>query len=211
MHMKAGKRIIICMAITAVAFFSGLREIPKAYAEEQMLGEIRMFAGNFAPRGWAFCNGQILSIAQNTALFSLLGTTYGGNGSTTFALPDLRGRSPIGTGQGPGLSNYVLGQQGGIESQTLLTNNMPAHTHPLSEPASTSAGTSNTPGADKVLAKAVTPDRQEVNIYTTATPDTSLKSSPAGVTGGSIPLVTRAPFLAINYIIAVEGIYPSQP
>jgi microcystin-dependent protein len=210
MKMKALKKIMVCMAVVAVTLFSGLKETPKAYAEEQMLGEIRMFAGNFAPRGWAFCNGQVLSISTNSALFSLLGTTYGGNGTSTFALPDLRGRSPVGAGQGPGLQNYVLGQQGGTESQTILSSNMPAHTHSLSDPASTSQGTSNTPGTDKILAKAVTPDRQEVNIYTTASPDTSLKSSSAGVAGNSLPLATRAPYLAINYIIAVEGVYPSR-
>src|SRR5437879_11862971 len=96
-----------------------------------LLGSIIMFAGNFAPRGWALCNGQILPIAQNTALFSILGTTYGGNGQTTFALPDLRGRVPVGSGQGPGLSNYDLGQQGGSESETLTVNQMPEHTHAI--------------------------------------------------------------------------------
>ena len=100
------------------------------------IGQITLFAGNFAPRGWAFCNGQLLSIAQNTALFSILGTTYGGNGQTTFALPDLRGRVPVHAGQGPGLSNYDLGQQGGAESVTLTTAQMPAHTHPANANAS---------------------------------------------------------------------------
>src|SRR5438270_2669849 len=96
---------------------------------EPFLGEIRMFGGNFAPRGWSLCNGQLLPIAQNTALFSLLGTTYGGNGQTTFALPDLRGRVPLHWGQGPGLSNYDLGEQTGTESVTLLSTQMPAHSH----------------------------------------------------------------------------------
>src|SRR5215207_9632471 len=98
---------------------------------EPFIGEIRMFGGNFAPRGWAFCEGQLLSIAQNTALFSILGTTYGGNGTTTFALPDLRGRVPIQPGQGPGLSPYTLGQMSGQENVTLLITNIPAHTHTL--------------------------------------------------------------------------------
>src|SRR5215213_5859350 len=93
------------------------------------IGEIRMFAGNFAPRGWALCNGQLLSISQNTALFSLLGTMYGGNGQTTFALPDLRGRVPLHFGQGPGLSNYVEGEVGGTETVTLTTGEMPSHNH----------------------------------------------------------------------------------
>src|SRR5688572_5350285 len=96
---------------------------------EPFIGEIIMFAGNFAPRGWAFCSGQLLSIAQNTALFSILGTTYGGNGQTTFALPDLRGRCPVHQGQGPGLSNYSLGQVGGTESVTLIASQLPPHSH----------------------------------------------------------------------------------
>lgn len=210
MHMKAVKRIIVCMSMVAVALFSGLKELPKAYADDPMIGEIRMFAGNFAPKGWAFCNGQLLNIAQNMPLYSLIGTTYGGNGITTFALPDLRSRSPIGSGQGPGLEWRTLGETGGTETQTPLTSNMPAHIHSLSEPASTSEGTSNTPGTDKILAKAVTPDRQEVNIYTTASPNTSLKSSDTSISGNSLPLATRTPFLVINYIIAVDGIYPSR-
>src|SRR3954466_12786852 len=96
---------------------------------DAMIGTIALFAGNFAPRGWQLCNGQILSIAQNTALFSILGTTYGGNGQTTFALPDLLGRVPIHSGQGPGLSNYVIGEMSGSETVTRLSTQMPAHNH----------------------------------------------------------------------------------
>src|SRR5664279_4089451 len=108
---------------------------------DPLLASILIFAGNFAPRGWALCNGQLMAINQNQALFSLLGTTYGGDGFTTFALPDLRGRVPIHMGQGPGLSNYIIGQTGGSENTTLLPTNLPPHTHPLiatSEPGSTS-------------------------------------------------------------------------
>src|SRR5690242_6832737 len=111
------------------------------------LGEIRIFAGNFAPRGWALCNGQILSIAQNTALFSILGTTYGGNGQTTFALPNLQGRVPIHPGQGPGLSSYNLGEQAGAENTTLLITNMPAHNHTAAVSISASQATQS-PTAD---------------------------------------------------------------
>src|SRR5262245_42833413 len=111
---------------------------------DSFIGSIILFAGNFAPRGWAFCQGQILSIAQNTALFSILGTTYGGNGQTTFALPDLRGRVPIGTGQGPGLSNIDLGEQSGSENVTLLASNMPPHTHDYI-PAASQTGSSDSP------------------------------------------------------------------
>src|SRR5437899_12703586 len=109
------------------------------------IGEIVMFAGNFAPRGWAFCNGQILSIAQNTALFSILGTTYGGNGQTTFALPDLRGRVPMHPGQGPGLTNHTLGEVAGSETTTLLSSNMPQHTHALN--CNSAAGTQPSPSS----------------------------------------------------------------
>src|SRR3982750_2476369 len=112
---------------------------------EPFLAEIIMFGGNFAPRGWAFCSGQILSIAQNTALFALLGTTYGGNGQTTFALPDLRGRAPIGTGQGPGLTNILLGELSGTQSVTLTSQQMPAHNHSVNASA-TVANTANPTG-----------------------------------------------------------------
>src|SRR3954465_13916452 len=110
------------------------------------IGQISLFGGNFAPRGWAFCKGQLLAISQNTALFSILGTTYGGNGQTTFALPDLRGRVPIHFGQGPGLSSYALGETGGAETTTLTVNELPAHTHAVSPRASNNAQTTNRPG-----------------------------------------------------------------
>src|SRR3954449_6617686 len=110
------------------------------------IGQISLFGGNFAPRGWAFCNGQLLAVSQNTALFSILGTTYGGNGETTFALPDLRGRVPLHPGQGPGLSPYVLGENGGQENVTLNVTQLPAHTHAVSPRASNNAQTTNRPG-----------------------------------------------------------------
>lgn len=194
---------------------------------DDFLAIIKLFAGNFAIRGWAFCQGQIMAISSNTALFSLLGTTYGGNGQTTFALPDLRGRAPIGTGQGPGLQNYILGQVGGSENITLTINNMPAHTHTVNTsaltvtpPASTAAGTSNTPGPSLVPAALPTigggPSAVTVKGY--ASQDNTTSLAPAPVTGnitvnpsgGSQPFDIRTPYLAINYIIALEGIYPSR-
>ena|SRR5438128_8975221 len=164
------------------------------------IGQITLFAGNFAPRGWAFCNGQLLSIAQNTALFSILGTTYGGNGQTTFALPDLRGRVPVHAGQGPGLSNYDLGQQGGAESVTLTTAQMPAHTHPAN--ANDSAATTNRPGGG-------VPARG--GSYADA-PDGSTTLDPAAVgsAGGDQPHTNVQPYTTLNYIIAIEGIFPSR-
>jgi microcystin-dependent protein len=169
---------------------------------EPFIGQIMLFAGNFAPRGWAFCNGQLLSIAQNTALFAILGTTYGGNGQTTFALPDLRGRVPVGPGQGPSLPNYNLGEQGGANSVTLTTAQMPAHTHAAS--AATGSGTSATP-ANNVWAGS----SQRDAIYA-STPGTTMHPAAISAVGNSQPHENMQPYTAINYIIALEGIFPSR-
>ena len=177
---------------------------------QPFLGEIRMFGGNFAPRGWAFCNGQILAIAQNTALFSLLGTTYGGNGQTTFALPDLRGRLPLNQGQGPGLSSYDLGRASGSETVTLLTTEMPAHTHAPTNTVNASArADSSTP------ASCVPADTGGPQIYASA-PDGSTTMFPGMITttvapvGGSQPHANMQPYLVVSFIIATEGIFPSR-
>lgn len=169
---------------------------------EPFLGEIIMFGGNFAPRGWAFCSGQLLSIAQNTALFSILGTTYGGNGTTTFALPDLRGRVPIHPGQGPGLSSYVLGEAAGVENVTLLTTQMPAHTHVLTSNASTAAATDTLPTGNFLAS-----DNQYTNASNTQMNANAVAIAP---TGGSQPHTNIQPFLCVNFIIALEGIFPSR-
>ena len=164
---------------------------------EPFIGEIILFAGNFAPRGWALCNGQILAISQNTALFSILGTTYGGNGQTTFALPDLRGRVPVHPGQGPGLSPYDLGQAGGTETVTLNVAEMPQHTHP--QPATNGEQTTNRPNG-------ALPARGGVYAQTS---DGSTLTPPSPV-GGSQPHNNIQPYLGLNYIIALEGIFPSR-
>lgn len=172
-------------------------------AQEYYIGEIRMFAGNFAPTGWAKCEGQLLSIAQNTALFSILGTTYGGDGQTTFALPDLRGRAPIHYGQGPGLSNYVIGQQGGTETTTLTVNNLPAHNHSINgivEDGNSASPTGNFPAGTKLL------DPEYSNSGTV----TPMNANMAGYTGGNAPVNNMQPYLTVTYIIALYGIYPSQ-
>jgi microcystin-dependent protein len=169
---------------------------------EPFIGQVMLFAGNFAPRGWAFCNGQILSIAQNTALFSILGTTYGGNGQTTFALPDLRGRVAIGPGQGPGLSNRLLGEASGEETVTLNMEQMPRHAHMAA--ARSEGGTSAAP-ANGVWAGSTARD----SIYA-ATPDTTMNPQAIAPTGGSQPHGNMQPYLGVNYIIALEGIYPSR-
>jgi microcystin-dependent protein len=166
---------------------------------EPFYGEIVLFAGNFAPRGWAFCDGQLLSIAQNTALFSLLGTTYGGNGQTTFALPDLRGRTPIGPRQGPGLSNRDLGQQVGEENVTLTVNQLPAHNHPL---RGSDGAVNSTKPTSAVPAKG--------GSYSTANPNVTMHPQAAGISGGSQPHDNMQPSLGLNYIICIEGIYPSR-
>lgn len=166
-----------------------------------------MFGGNFAPRGWAFCNGQILPIAQNTALFSILGTTYGGNGQTTFALPDLRGRSPMQWGQGPGLTPRSLGEASGTETVTLLTNQMPAHTHALR--ANSGQGDSFSPDGT-VSAIGVDASQQPLNIYSSGTVNATMNPAAIGAAGGSQPHDNMSPFLCVSFIIALEGIYPSR-
>jgi microcystin-dependent protein len=165
-----------------------------------------MFAGNFAPRGWALCNGQVLSIAQNTALFSLLGTTYGGNGTSNFQLPDLQGRLPLGQGNGPGLSPYVLGEMTGAESVTLTPANLPAHTHALLADAATVGTPTESPAGNALAAT----QRNETPIYTSATPTVALDPRSVGETGGSLPLSTFQPAVALNFIIALQGIFPSR-
>jgi microcystin-dependent protein len=177
-------------------------------SDTPFLGGIFMFAGNFAPRGYALCQGQILAISQNTALFSILGTTYGGNGQTTFALPDLRGRAPVGQGQGPGLSSITLGEVAGTESATMLTTNMPAHNHTLAcdtNPASVGAPSGN------LLADSGTSQSGGVPIYSNSnTPNGALNQQSIGIAGGSQPFGIRNPYLGINYIIALQGIFPSR-
>lgn len=163
------------------------------------LGQILLVPYNFSPRFWAFCNGQLLSIAQNTALFALLGTTFGGNGQTTFALPDFRSRVPIHPGQGPGLSPYVLGQQGGQESVTLITQQIPAHTHTLR--ANTGASNDTLPNNNYF---------SEGSIYTTTAANASMNPASILPTGGSQPHPNIQPYLCINFIIALQGIFPSR-
>jgi microcystin-dependent protein len=158
---------------------------------------------NFSPRGWAFCNGQILSIAQNTALFSLLGTTYGGNGQTTFALPDLRGRFPNSAGQGPGLSNYSLGQQSGTESATMTTNNLAQHTHTFAPPCVDGDGAFTIPTGHVLATTAA-------NIYAAPGGADVMVGGNTGITGGSQPFSIMNPYLTLNYCIALEGIFPSR-
>ena len=168
---------------------------------EPFVGEVRMFAGNFAPRGWAFCDGQLLAVSQNDALFSLLGTIYGGDGRTTFGLPDLRGRVPIHAGSGPGLSPRRLGAKAGTEKETLTVNQLASHTH--SWQATTAVAQNRSPAGN-------VPAAPTGDLYTTSTPDTSLKSNAISNVGGSRSHSNYMPFLCIHFIIALFGIYPSR-
>ncbi|GHB58194.1 phage tail protein [Persicitalea jodogahamensis] len=170
---------------------------------ETFIGTIMLFGFDFAPQGWAKCDGQLLSISQNSALFSLIGTTYGGNGQTTFALPDLRGRVPLGVGQGPGLSVHLKGQTGGTESVTMTAANLPSHTHSLM--ASTESGNSSDPSGN-VLANAGFNDLE----YTSAGPNTQMSSRCIGTSGGNIPINNMQPYLAMNYCISLYGIFPPR-
>lgn len=177
---------------------------------EPFLGEIKMWGGNFAPRGFAFCNGQILPIAQNTALFSLLGTTYGGNGQTTFALPNLQSRIPMHWGQGPGLSARDIGEAAGEESVTLLSTQMPAHNHLLN------AGSGQIPNS-----AANTPSNNYNGVYVdpntgsafdtySNAKDTVMNVQAIAPSGGSQPHDNMPPFLCVSFIIALEGIFPTR-
>ena len=170
---------------------------------DPFIAEIVMFGGNFAPRSWAFCDGQLLAISQNTALFSLLGTTYGGDGRTTFGLPDMRGRVPIGPRNGPGLSNYNIGQNGGVETVALNTTQIPSHSHAMR--GTQDAGDSSDPISRYPAAQNV--GGRPVNSYnTTNLGDMGNTTS----VGGSLAHENRQPFLAINFIIAMQGIFPSR-
>lgn len=192
---------------------------------EGYIGEVRLFAGNFAPREWSFCQGQLLSISQNTALFSILGTTYGGDGRTSFGLPDLRGRVPVGTGHGPGLENEIMGRKSGTPTTQLSLTNLPQHNHIIT--VSETVGTMDIPvnteegaedeknpgagflvntGADTFSSEATAGQKYggqsiPVNVAATAT---------ASMTGNSIPFNNIQPSMGMNYIICMQGIFPSR-
>ncbi|MEP4037042.1 tail fiber protein [Pseudophaeobacter sp.] len=169
---------------------------------EPFVGEIRMFAGNFAPRGWAFCDGQLLAVSQNDALFSLLGTIYGGDGRTTFGLPDLRGRIPLHAGTGPGLSPRRLGAKSGSEKETLTTNQLASHTHDFN--GNTAQATTKDPQG-KVVAQGV-----GVSYLLEADQNVSMASNMIANTGGSRSHTNLMPTLCVHFIIALFGIYPSR-
>ncbi|WP_114822219.1 phage tail protein [Chryseobacterium sp. KLBC 52] len=192
--------IFACTLLIGSAFAPAL----KAQASEPFLGQIAFVPYNFAPKYWAECNGQLLPIAQNQALFSLLGTTYGGNGTTTFALPDMRGRVLVHNGQAPGgPTMYTMGETGGTESVTLLITQMPAHNHTVN--AVTAEGNQNTP-TNNLPADTKTLDKE----YSDTAANTVMKNTMVGNTGGSQPHENRPPFITLKCIIALAGVFPSQ-
>ncbi len=170
---------------------------------DPFVAEIRIFPFNFAPRGWAQCDGQLLPISQNTALFSLLGTTYGGNGITNFGLPNLQGAAPMHPGQGPGLSLHDLGEQGGSDTATLLQTEMPAHTHrlrALADPAESKLAT------QKQLARSV-----GQSAYGPAVSPAALAPAAVSLSGGGLPHNNLQPYLVVNFCIALQGVFPPRP
>jgi len=193
----------ICIMLSSGALVSSPVQ---ACSADPMLASMCVFAGNFAPRGWALAQGQNMAVSTNTALFSLLGTTYGGNGQTTFALPDTRGRSVVGAGQGTGLSNYQLGQTGGVETVTLTEAQLPSIAPTATVHAQSGAGNSDNPSNNTWTALS----RQ--NSYSNTPPNVTM--SPSSVTinsfGGGQSHENRSPYIAMNWIIATEGIYPAR-
>ncbi len=211
-HMKTSKTTLL--SVIAVAALNLSTHIKPAQAFEPFIGQIIMFGGTFAPRGWALAEGQLLPISSYSALFSILGTTFGGDGRTTFGLPDLRGRVPMGAGRGAGLSFYRLGQKGGVETVTLTTLQMPSHNHIASTTATLKA-TSDAGHSDAPTANILANDGGD-RIYKNIAPNVNM--SPAAISantivsnnGGSQPHTNIQPYQVVNFIIALQGTYPSR-
>jgi len=181
--------------------FSVMAPKPAAAGNDPFIGELMLFGGNFCPRGWAKSDGQLLAISSNSALFSLFGTIYGGDGRTSFALPDLRGRGPIHVGQGPGLANYTQGQRGGAENLTVQLNNMPSHNHEVQ--ATNQIGNKGGPGTDFLAATGTL-------IYHEGPPNRIMDPAMITDTGGGQAITKRSPYLALRWCVALQGTYPSR-
>jgi microcystin-dependent protein len=199
---KIGKKLLLVLVLLVISLIMSIvfPLFAQADATQPYVGEIQMFAGNFAPEGWMFCDGTLLQISENPTLFQLIGTTYGGDGQSTFALPDLRGRVPISQGNG-----FVMGQSGGTENVTLTTSQMPATSQVN---ASSGPATTATPGSGVFLAAPQTRNRQPVDLYTTSAANTTVGSYTND--GGNLPHDNMPPYLGINYIISLYGVFPSQ-
>lgn len=222
-----------CIAATTVGMTSQVQACPS----QPYIGGMCAFAGNFAPRNWAYANGQLLAISQNIALFSLLGTYYGGDGRTTFALPDLQGRAIVGAGHGPGLSNYSLGQKSGIEQITLTVSQMPGHSHsattsldltvdPADVTVTASLNTHNSPGTNTAPNGNMLAQNAANNVYSTTAPNVAMNANAIEASangsisatattslqnnGGNLPHENRMPYLTINWIVAMQGVYPPR-
>lgn len=211
--MSLSKKTLMLLS-GAMASFAAMGATTGASAQECFIGEVRMFAGNFAPRSWAFADGQLMAISQNTALFSILGTTYGGDGRTTFALPDLRGRAAVHPGHGPGLTDRRLGEKFGSETNTLTANQLPSHTHTATTTstlkATTASGNTNIPTGN------VLSDDGNDRIYAAGPADTNMGQSAVtsettvNPAGGGLPVNNVQPSLGLNHIICLQGIFPSR-
>jgi len=173
---------------------------------DPFVAEIRIFPFNFAPKGWAFCNGQILPISQNTALFSLLGTTYGGDGKSTFALPDMEGNAPMHPGQGPGLSLHDLGEIGGSETVTLLTSEMPIHVHNIMA-LNSDFGNLNAPSPLRSLARSGNATAYQTN---SGSGITQMSPNALSISGSSFPHNNMQPYLTLSFCIALQGVFPPR-
>jgi microcystin-dependent protein len=178
---------------------------------DEYMAVIKLFGFNWAPKNWMLCSGQIIGISQNSALFALLGTTYGGNGTSTFALPNIQGRTVVGQGTGAGIPNKIVGEMSGTESITILSTQMPQHTHLLA--ANTGAGTTGVPTNGILSASPKNgsgPSAVSLNTYTSNSPDTTLSPQTIGFAGGSQPISIMQPYIALNYSICLYGIFPSR-
>ncbi len=174
------------------------------------IGEIRVFGFNFAPRNWAFCRGQLLAISSNTALFSIIGTFYGGNGTTNFALPNLQSRVPVGMGTGAGLSNWVIGEQNGSENVTLLQTEMAQHNHTFNVTSATGTQQSSSNAQLARGFKGGFGSGSQAKVYSTAAPTQAMHPSGLGLAGGNQPHPNTMPVLALNYCICTQGIFPAR-
>jgi microcystin-dependent protein len=209
--MKQKMKILMLFVICAMSSFDG-------QAQQGFIGEVRLFAGNFAPRGWAFCDGNVLPISSNTSLYSILGTTYGGDGRSTFALPDMRGRVAVGPRTGPGLSQYREGQQGGTETNTLSTAQLPAHNHDATGviKASNANATTKEPGGNYFASSIYAINRGNIVDVLSygATSNVEMNANAidvtVGNTGDNQAANNRQPYLAMNYIICTQGLYPAR-
>jgi len=204
--VRASARIALCAAAAATA-------PAQAQGSNPYLGQLMFEPYTFVPKGWAFCDGQIMSISQNTALFSLLGTFYGGDGRSTFALPDMQGRVPVMQGQGPGLSLYNQGQSGGAETVTLTTANLPAHSHSMSLNAGTVSASSATANSAVPTGHALA-NTGHNPAYASTAPDVNLATvtlnGSTGAVGGGLPVGIRSPYLVVNCAIALQGVFPPR-